>query len=68
MNLSFHPVNTKSIFLTMKGLRATESHSADRAAQPKQKVDQIADLENQMKPIFFKFSKRCNENSEFSNH
>ena len=36
-------------FQTMKGLRATESHSADRAAQPKQKVNQATELENKVK-------------------
>ena len=38
---------------TMKGLRATESHSADRAAQPKQKVTHKAELEKQYETIFF---------------
>ena len=33
----------------MKGLRATESHSADRAAQQKQKENQAAELENKVK-------------------
>ena len=52
----------------MKGLRATESHSADRAAQPKQKVDQIAEFENEMKLGILTFSKRFDENSEFLNN
>ena len=39
----------------MKVLRATESHSADRAAQPKQKVNQAAELENKVKSESFGF-------------
>ena len=32
----------------MKGLRATESHSADRATKPKQKLIQTAKLEDSL--------------------
>ena len=39
----------------MKGLHATESHLADRAAQPKQKVNQAAELENIVKLESFEF-------------
>ena len=46
----------------MKGLRATESHSADRAAQPKQKVNQAAELENKVELESCRFKEiRLNE-------
>ena len=46
---------SKSNIKTMKGLRATESHSADRAAQTKQKVIQTAKLENYRKTRLLNF-------------
>ena len=39
----------------MKGLRATEIHSADRAAQQKQKVNQATELKNKVKLESFEF-------------
>ena len=44
----------------MKGLRATESHSADRAAKPKQKVNQTAEMKKQYVD-FFQFTNRFEE-------
>ena len=40
-----NPVLVYLYFLTMKGLRATESHLADPAPQPKQQAIQRAELE-----------------------
>ena len=37
----------------MKGLRATESHSADQAAKAKQKVNQTAELKQYCKTTLF---------------
>ena len=51
----------------MKGLRATESHSADRAAKAKQKVNQTAELEQYSKTRFLSFHRELVKNhSSFS--
>ena len=47
----------------MKGLRATESHSADRAAKQKWKENLAGELKNNEKLDFFEFSKRFDEKS-----
>ena len=45
----------------MKELHVTESHSADRAAKPKQKIDQTAEMKKQYVLDFFEFSTRFEE-------